>query len=301
MDKAAQKDEAAGGEVDDSHIQRMAEVVGGSVRPIMASTGLLRLQQRLELCAHAEAIGSKFAGWQYGAMVPGGAEVLAWAARLAWDKGWTSIGGDVPNGFPATKTEDAIAAVTEKLPEMAELMLATIQYGVRVFKADGTEVGKIVGGFPQGDPAVPVWFGVVMAKALEDSQAKRAEEVRQTISQEAPGLQQSQQQQHKQGPGHTQQCRQREQQLLRQVQELKQKALHLERLASKVKQDAHSRQAQQQSQQQMQELQRQAQELRQLQQQVTQRQQELSDHQQLLPRQQQSRLGGCDINTCKVE
>ena len=52
----------------------------------MASTGLLRFQQRLELCKHEKKIGAKFAGWQYGAMVPGGEEVLAWAARLAWDK-----------------------------------------------------------------------------------------------------------------------------------------------------------------------------------------------------------------------
>ena len=29
-------------------------------------------------------------------------------------------------------------------------------------------------GFPQGDPAVPVWFGMVMAKALEASQMEHA-------------------------------------------------------------------------------------------------------------------------------
>ena len=108
----------------DAFVRRMADAIGGAVRPIMASTGLLRFQQRVELCAHAKATGAKFAGWQYGAMVPGGAEVLAWAARLAWDRGWTSIGGDVPNGFPATKTADAIAAVVDDLPEMADLMLA---------------------------------------------------------------------------------------------------------------------------------------------------------------------------------
>ena len=95
-------------------------------------------------------------------MVPGGAEVLAWAARLAWDNGWTAIGGDVPNGFPAAVTAGAIAAVQADMPGVVDLMMATLELGARVFKADGTAVGHIVGGFPQGDPAVPVWFGLLV-------------------------------------------------------------------------------------------------------------------------------------------
>ena len=63
---------------------------------------------------------------------------------------------------------------------MLELMMAALQFGARVYKVDGTEVGHIVGGFPQGDPAVPVWFGVLMTKAMKDSQLAR----RRTLQQE---------------------------------------------------------------------------------------------------------------------
>ena len=59
----------------------------------------------------------------------------------------------------APPTEEAIEAVHEHIPKMEDLMLATLQHGSRVFDARGRQMGKVVGGFPQGDPAVPVWFG----------------------------------------------------------------------------------------------------------------------------------------------
>ena len=66
-----------------------------------STTGFM---QRKELQINADSILKAFAGLQYGAMVPGGVEALAWAVRLAWDEGWTVVTGDVQNGFPAENT-----------------------------------------------------------------------------------------------------------------------------------------------------------------------------------------------------
>ena len=52
MDEAAARQEAEHGAVDRDEVRRMAGAVGGAVRPVVASTGLLGFQQRLELCRH---------------------------------------------------------------------------------------------------------------------------------------------------------------------------------------------------------------------------------------------------------
>ena len=50
---------------------------------INTSTPLTLLQQRIEVVLSAPSIRVAFAGWQFGAMVPGGCETLAAAAAAA--------------------------------------------------------------------------------------------------------------------------------------------------------------------------------------------------------------------------
>ena len=66
----------------------------------MASTGLVRFQQRLELCAHAKTIGIEFAVRHYRAMVPGGRTEQP--SRGKWrDAGGRSSGAaEEENGAP---------------------------------------------------------------------------------------------------------------------------------------------------------------------------------------------------------
>ena len=83
--------------------ERMAEEVGGSLRPIMVPTPLLRFMQRIDMQLYHQKVREAFDGWQYCACLPGGTECLGWIARLCWDNQIPFCIGDIPNGFPGSK------------------------------------------------------------------------------------------------------------------------------------------------------------------------------------------------------
>ena len=70
--REAEGDGAPGGAAYEAAVGAMAEALEGSVRPIGTSTPIARLQQRIELVLAGDDIRKAFAGWQFGAMVPGG-------------------------------------------------------------------------------------------------------------------------------------------------------------------------------------------------------------------------------------
>jgi hypothetical protein len=109
--------------------EEMADAVGGSLRPVMVPSPVLRWIQRIDVQLNAKAVRAAFEGWQYCACLPGGTECLGWIARLCWDNGIPLLVGDVPNGFPGVKHSEVLAAMEAELPGMVPSFLRWSERG----------------------------------------------------------------------------------------------------------------------------------------------------------------------------
>ena len=124
----------------------VADEVGGSLRPIMVPSPLLRFMQRIDMVLHHREVRTAFEGWQYGACLPGGTECLEWIARLCWDNQIPFCVGDVPNGFPGCKHSEVLKALKALLPCMVPSFLRWSERGYRAYGPGHKLIDLVVGG-----------------------------------------------------------------------------------------------------------------------------------------------------------
>ena len=137
----------------------------------MVPTPLLRFHQRIDVVAHKNEIRAAFDAYQYCACMPGGTENMSWLARVCWDQGIPFLMADVPNGFPGAKLSEVYEAVQEVLPVMVPSFLRWCENGYRAYNQDGDLMDEVVGGMPQGDPLIPIFFGALMVHKMKLTEA----------------------------------------------------------------------------------------------------------------------------------
>ena len=153
----------------DAIAERMADEVGGSLRPVMVPTPLLRFMQRVDMQLHRRDVRASFTGWQYCACLPGGTECLGWIARLCWDNRIPFCIGDIPNGFPGCKHSAVLAALKALLPCMVPSFLRWSERGYRAYGPGHKLIDLVVGGHAQGDVLIPIFFGCWMAWVMQQT------------------------------------------------------------------------------------------------------------------------------------
>ena len=172
LDRKYQQDKVKRGSVQfNERAARMASLVSAAMRPIMVPTPLLRFHQRIDVVAHKKEIRAAFDAYQYCACMPGGTENMSWLARLCWDQGIPFLMADVPNGFPGAKLGEVYEAVKEVLPVMVPSFLRWCENGYRAYNQDGDLMDEVVGGMPQGDPLIPIFFGALMVHKMKQTEA----------------------------------------------------------------------------------------------------------------------------------